>query len=465
MSVEKIHFVTGRLAETALREMVAELSKSVGFDYSVQVLPITVAALLTPQWIASRIEVPADATRVVLPGYAAGDLRPIKERVNVPVELGPKDLRRLPEYFGQVAPRPSLEQHDIQIIAEINHAPRMELAQIVENARELSRDGADLIDVGCEPGVTWDAVQDCVAALVGQGLKVSIDSLNPAEIGPAVQAGAELVLSVNSSNRQWAPEWGCEVVVIPDDISDLKSMETTIEFLDRRQVRFRLDPILEPVGFGFAKSLERYWTARRRWPEFEIMMGIGNLTELSDVDSAGINFLLLAVCQELKIRSVLTTQVINWARSSVRECDIARRMVHYAITNRVPPKRISEDLICLRDSKLLEFGNQNIEHLAASIKDHNYRLLAEGDQIHLLGGGRHLSANDPFELFDQLAQMQPRNLDAAHAFYLGYEMCKAAIANLLGKQYVQDEALSWGHLTVSEADRRRLSKRSRGRGD
>ena len=42
------------------------------------------------------------------------------------------------------------------------------------------------------------------------------------------------------------------------------------------------------------------------------MMGIGNLTELTDVDCAAINVLLLGVSQELGIRSVLTPfQVIN----------------------------------------------------------------------------------------------------------------------------------------------------------
>ena len=77
----------------------------------------------------------------------------------------------------------------------------------------------------------------------------------------------------------------------------------------------RIDPILEPIGFGFAASLGRYLEVRRRYPDAEMMMGIGNLTELTDADSAPINVLLLGFCQELGIRSVLTTQVINWARS------------------------------------------------------------------------------------------------------------------------------------------------------
>ena len=61
------------------------------------------------------------------------------------------------------------------------------------------------------------------------------------------------------------------------------------------------------------------------------MMGVGNLTELTDVDSAGVNTLLIGFCQELAIGSVLTTAVINWARSSVREIDLARRLAYHAV--------------------------------------------------------------------------------------------------------------------------------------
>jgi hypothetical protein len=37
--------------------------------------------------------------------------------------------------------------------------------------------------------------------------------------------------------------------------------------------------------------------------------------------------------------------------------------------------------------------------------------------------------------------------DPAHAFYLGYEMYKAQLALQLGKNYVQDRPLAWGHLS------------------
>lgn len=458
MNQEQIHFLTGRLAESALRQTLQPLSVEVGFEFTIQVMPISVAALMTPEWIAKHIQVPKGTDRVIVPGYCDGDLSPVMACASVPVDVGPRDLRQLPQYFGRHPAPPSLEAYDIEILAEINHVPRLSIAKTLEIARSYAQSGADMIDIGCIPGETCRTIGDYVKALVDEGLRVSIDSLNVDEIEMATAAGAELVLSVNSSNREAAADWGCEVVAIPDQISEIESLDATIEFLANRNIPLRIDPILEPIGLGFTASLSRYIQARTRWPDAEIMMGIGNLTELTDVDAAGVNFLLLGICEELGVRSVLTTQVINWARTSIAECSIARRLVHFAVRHGVPPKNLSEELVVLRDSRPLEFTAEQIAELAGKIRDHNYRILNSNGLLHLLGSGKKFSGADPFELFDALEATEPKNLDASHAFYLGYEMCKALTAITLGKNYVQDEALDWGHLTVPETNRHRLRK-------
>lgn len=461
MPTESIHFVTGRLSEPALQNILSQIAVQCDFEYTIDVLPITVAALMTPAWIAKRITIPPKTDRIVLPGYCRGDLSELKKVTSLPIEIGPKDLRQLPQFFGQSALKDSFGDWDIEIIAEINHAPRMTITAILSAAEAMKNDGATLIDVGCLPGFTWSAVGDCVKALKDAGHRVSIDSLNPVEIALAAKNGAELVLSVNASNRESAPDWGIEVVAIPDNIADIDTLQPTMDFLQKRGVRFRIDPILEPIGLGFANSLKRYFAARDRWPEVEMMMGVGNLTELTDVDSAGVNMLLIAICQEIGVRSVLTTQVINWAQSSVREIDAARRIAHYSIREKVPPKRVSDELLCLRDAAVLRSDEAQLKLLADNIKDNNYRIAAQNGDIHLIAKQMHLHCDDPFKLFDALVDTQPKNLDPSHAFYLGYEMCKAMIAIQLGKQYTQDEALRWGHLTVEETDRHRLRKRKR----
>jgi dihydropteroate synthase-like protein len=456
----RILFVTGKLAEPALRRVLAELAPHAGFEAEVAVLNITVAALMTADWVARHLgHVPGDVERVILPGFCRGDPEEVARAAGVPVALGPKDLRDLPEFFGKRSgPPPGYGAFDVEILAEINHAPKKDHAAILAEARHYRDGGADVIDLGCDPGGIWSGVGDAVRALRDDGFRVSIDSFNPDEVTAALTAGAELVLSVNGSNVDHARRWhesfpGVEVVAIPDTPSDLDSLARTVEQLAKFGVRFRLDPILEPIGFGFAASLGRYVETRRQFPDAEILMGIGNLTELTDVDTAGVNVLLAGFCQELGVRSVLTTQVINWARSAVKEFDLARRLVYHAVREKVLPKRLEPGLVMLRDPKLYEQGEEALRELARRVSDRNYRIFAERGELHVLNGTVYLRGTDPFELFERLAAADPK-LDPSHAFYLGYEFAKAVTALTLGKTYTQDQALRWGFLTVPEVSHR-----------
>lgn len=455
----RVLFVTGKLAEPSLRRLLADLAPRVDFNPEVAVLNITVAALMTANWVARHLAVPAGIERVILPGYCRGNVEEVARTAGVPVELGPKDLRDLPEFFGkQSGPPPGYGAFDIEILAEINHAPKKDAAVILAEARHYRDSGADVIDLGCDPGATWTDVCDTVWMLRGEGFRVSIDSFNPNEVEAALAAGAELVLSVNGSNVEHTQRWyesfpAIEVVAIPDTPSELDSLARTVEQLASFGVKHRIDPILEPIGYGFAASLGRYIEARRRFPDADLMMGVGNLTELTDVDTAGVNVMLAGFCQELGIRSVLATEVINWARSAVREFDLARRLVYHAVREKVLPKRLDPRLVMLRDPKLYEQGREALAELARRLTDRNYRIFAERGELHILNGSVYLRGTDPFELFEQLAAADPK-LDASHAFYLGYECAKAVTALTLGKAYTQDQALRWGFLTVPEVSHR-----------
>ncbi len=430
---KRIHFVTGKLAAESLRSVVNALAEQLLFLPTIQVLPITVAALMTTEWIEKMWEVPADADRIVLPGYCAGGLARLNERTPVPCELGPRDLSALPGYLG-AAPTPTdYGRHNIEIIAEINHAPRLSLIELLDQAQRLIEEGADVIDVGCDPGAVWTGVGEAIRALRDHGIRVSIDSFEPREVAAAVAEGAELVLSVNGMNCRHAVDWGCEVVVIPDSPTDLSSLDASIDFLSSAGVEFRVDPILEPIGCGFAASLRRYLDVRDRYPEAAMMMGIGNLTELTDCDSAGVNMVLIAICQELSIRSVLTTQVINWARSSVRECDVARQLAYHAVTRQTVPKRLDDRLVMLRDPQLVAQPEQLLDALADQIRDRNYRIFAERGEVHLISRQFHARDRDPFVVFQQIMDQRPDSVDPAHAFYLGYELAKGRDCADIGK--------------------------------
>ena len=430
--------------------MLADLAPRVGFEYSVAVLPITVAALATTPWIARHFTPTERVDRIVLPGLCNGELDVLHQAWgDVLIEKGPNDLRDLPDYFGSAGKAESgYGAYDIEILAEINHAPRLALSDIVAKAKKAQADGADVIDLGCDPGTTWAGITDAVKALRDEGLRVSLDTFNVTEAERGVKAGAELVLSVNRANRDAACDWGCEVVAVPDTPAECAGLAETVAFLQSHGVRFRIDPVLEPIAFGFAASLGRYLEMRKQYPDIEMMMGVGNLTELTDADSAGVNVLLLGFCQELGIRSVLTTEVINGCQSCVRELDLARRLVYHACQEHVLPKRLEPNLILLRDPKLREHGDETLKELAFQVKDRSFRLFAERGKLHVINSEMWLQGADPFELFAEMAKRT--DIDPSHAFYLGYELAKALTALTLGKNYVQDQALRWGFLTLPE---------------
>ena len=111
-------FLTGKLAEPALRRTLGEIAPRAGFDFTVHPLPITVVALATVPWIARHLAVPPGIDRVILPGLCAGEPAQLAEATGIPVERGPKDLRDLPAFFNTRGdPREGYGGHDIAIRA------------------------------------------------------------------------------------------------------------------------------------------------------------------------------------------------------------------------------------------------------------------------------------------------------------------------------------------------------------
>jgi dihydropteroate synthase-like protein len=458
----RVLFVTGKLAEPALRRVVGDMAPP--FAWDVAVMKITVAALMTTEWIGRFLQVPAGTDLVLIPGLCEGDAGALAERLGVGVEKGPKDHREIPRYFGRAAAAEDYGAWDVEILAEINNAPKLTRAEIRTAAEYYRASGADLIDIGCTPGLAFPDLGAVVRELVETGMRVSIDTFDAGEIRAAVAAGAEMVLSVNGSNIDVARDLaatGARVVVLPDLGAPLETIEPSLEKLDGWGVPYLIDPILEPIGHGFMRSLERYAEVRRRYPGAEMLMGIGNLTELTAADTTGVNALLIAVCQELGIRAVLTTEVIPWARGSVREVDVARRLMHYAVTQHAIPKGIDDRLVTLKDPEVLTYSQDELRALQAQITDPNFRIFADAAGITVFNNDKYVRGTDIQQIFAQLDVDEP-----THAFYLGKELARASLAVTLGKTYRQEGSLSWGYLTPADearSERVRLTATSRKR--
>jgi dihydropteroate synthase-like protein len=295
-------------------------------------------------------------------------------------------------------------------------------------------------------------------------MRVSVDSFQPEEIRAAVEGGAELVLSINRSNLDVARELAgtdARVVVIPDFGEGLETLDRSIAALERWNVRYLIDPVIEPIGFGFMASLERYAEVHRRYPTAAQLMGVGNITELTSADSTGINALLLAICEEIGVRAVLTTEVTPWARGAVREIDVARRLMHHAVVNRSVPKGVDDRLVTVKDPEILAYDEAELRRLHAEVRDPNFRIFTDRDTITVFNNEIFVRGTDIQVIFSQLGVDE-----ATHAFYLGRELMKAKLAITLGKTYRQEGALSWGYLTPPDdvkSEHVKLTQRSKKR--
>ncbi|ALG74634.1 dihydropteroate synthase [Azospirillum thiophilum] len=442
--VRHILFLTGSLAEDRLRQVLDSLHP-LPFEARIVNLGVKVAALATTEIVLRRLDSARGADLVLLPGRFRGDLGILATHFGTRFERGPDELEDLPQFFQRQARPLDLSRHDTRIFAEIVDAPSRDTGAILAKATELRAEGADIIDLGCLPDTPFPHLEEAVAALHGAGFAVSVDSLNADELRRANRAGADYLLSLTEETLHLADEGDAVPVLIPTTPQDLASLARAIDRMTRRGRRFLVDPILEPIHHGFTDSLLRYRTVRERWPDAEILMGIGNVTELTDADTPGVTAVLMGVVSELRIANVLAVQVSPHCRRAIREFDAARRQFFAARAARSMPRGFGSGLLCLRDRRPFVRSAEQIAETATQIRDPNYRIEVSAEGIHLYNRDGHHLASDPFDLFPRLDP----GTDAGHAFYLGVELARAQIAWQLGKRYAQDSALRWGVATDS----------------
>ncbi|MCX7189971.1 MAG: DUF6513 domain-containing protein [Methylotenera sp.] len=443
MQPENLLFLTGKLAEKSLNKVLAEVQnnpKVPPFKYRVQQIGVSVAALMTPDLIANRIKETGDADKVILPGLCLGDISQLATQYGVPVERGPADLKDLPQYFGQMGTTPDLSQYSVQIFAEIVDAPYLSIAGIIKKAQQYQAQGANVIDLGCLPAVPFPHLQDVVKVLKELNFKVSVDSLSIDDLLTAGHAGADFLLSLTEETLWIASEVSATPILIPAKPHHMPSLYRAIEACLKLGKPFIADAILDPIHFGLANSIVRYQKLRKKYPDIQIMMGIGNLTELTDADTTGINALLFGMISELDINAVLATSVSPHAINAIAEADVARRVMFSAKKDDRLPRGYSNGLLGIHDRRPFTYSVDEIKEIAAMVKDPSFRIQISEQGLHIYNRDGRYEATDPFELYPKLNV----DNDASHAFYLGVELARAQIAWQLKKRYVQDQALDWG---------------------
>jgi dihydropteroate synthase-like protein len=436
---EHIVFLTGKLAERNLRGVLEELAPE-EFTYDVVRLPINVAGLMTADFIGRHFSSGDGADRLIVPGRCRGDLDALAHTLGVRIERGPDELRDLPEYFGRERRKIDLSMQDVLIFAEIVDAPDLSLEQIIARAQAYRRDGADVIDLGCLPDTPFPHLAEAVRSLRDAGFRVSVDSLARQDLLAGGRAGADYLLSLKAESIDIADEVASIPVLIPSEAGDLDSLLRAIELMRRRGRPFLADPILEPIQFGFTRSLLRYQRLRELEPEVPILMGTGNVTELTDADTSGTTAVLLGVAVELRLNAILTTQVSPHCRRAVREADWARRMMYAARESQSLPRDLTDALLTVHARRPFPYSTDEIAQVASEVRDPNFRIQVGERGVHVFNREGLAVATDPYELYPRLGV----EADGAHAFYLGVELARAQIAWQLGKRYAQDEELGWG---------------------
>jgi dihydropteroate synthase-like protein len=449
---ERLLFLTGHLAYPRLERLMRSMGET-SFSWEVRDIGVKVAALMTEAIIMRRLVRPISADRIILPGRCRANLAHLKDHLGVPVARGPDELSDLPAYLGRGGQPKDLTGFSIRIFAEIVDAQALSVAALLARAAAMQKAGADVIDVGCLPDTAFPHLEACVRALKAAGHMVSIDSADRQELTRGARAGADYLLSLDEGTLDIAEGTGATPVLVPAPHGDLDSLVRAANHAGQRGISFIADPILDPIHFGFSDSLTRYIETRRRLPRAEMMMGTGNLTELTEADSSGVTAVLVGLCSELAIRNVLTVQVSPHTRRTIQEHDAARRLMSAAAAESALPKGYDAGLLALHDPAPYPSSAEEIAGIAAEVRDANFRIMTAADGIHVFNRDGHHISRDAFSLFPKLGV----KADGAHAFYLGAELAKAEIAYALGKRYTQDEPLDWGcAIDVPQEDKDRL---------
>ena len=435
---ERILFLTGKLAERQLVRILNSMKPE--FSYKINQIGVSVAALMSENIIMRRLPKEQDVDRIIVPGKFRGDLKKLNKYFNIPVERGPDDLSHLPDYFGMKESDVKLTEYECDIFAEIVDATTLSIRQILSISKSYISQGANVIDLGCMPDTEFSHLEESIKEIKKMGCKVSVDSANISELIRGSEAGADYILSLNEENLDILDKIKSVPVIIPSKPGDMGSLERMIKIMKKKKRDFLADPILDPIHYGFSKSLERYFNLRKKYPRIKILMGTGNLTELTDSDSSGVNAILMGIVSELKINAVLVVQVSGHCQNSIKETDVARKIMYFSKVNQRLPFRIDNSLMCISERKANRKSQREIKELKNLVKDRNYRILLSEKGINIFNSKMHSIGLDPFEFYNQLSVES----DASHAFYLGVELARAQIAFQLGKNYDQDNELKWG---------------------
>ncbi len=485
---------TGRLAENTVR-------KAAGKKADILVVDIDIAAFITPKKLLKAIQEANFSKKIELilvPGLVAGDFSKVSEELGCKIRLGPKhayDLSFVLPFAGKVEfsktipacelladvrkemalkllkeaeenTHPLLTLKEVKlgggarmkVMGEIVGATEIDPGTLEKRIEAFIARGADIIDLGAslntEPGQVGRTI---ALAKTRTGVPISIDTLDPVLIKEGIEAGADLVLSLNGTNMETAgptvAKAGASAVVIPDEGESLDSLVRNIETARKLGIeKIIADPVLDPIGHNITESIVRYREFHKAYPEIPVFFGVGNVTELMDVDTIGVNATLCGIGAEVGASILFTPEFSDKAQGSIEELKRASEMMQLSKTRESSPKDLGLDLLRIKEKRRRPDGilPKNAVQAKAS---KNWRLDPAGpiriwivpNRVRGNGGlivAEHektsVAGKSAREVMDTLLELELiSRLD--HAAYLGRELERAEIALKFNRSYAQDD--------------------------
>lgn len=513
----KVLLITGQLAQDTVKGYAKE---SVVETQTVAV-KIAVAAFLTPQTIVDQLKNAklSSFSMILVPGLVRGDTNLISKATGIPTFKGPRYAADLPTVLDSLCEvqlsttipaddllREKLQQQALQeiekteknraelltkpsslmignlavgkdfpmrVLAEIVDAALMDKATIQETAKRFVRAGADIIDVGMVAGESQPLVAKRIVGWVKQvvDVPVSIDTLDPAEIKAAIEAGAEIVLSGDEGNIvEIAPfAQKVAVVIIPTNQRQgyfPKKAQNRVKYLEEIIAKAKklgvthclADLVLEPTDI--LESFIAFKEFARKNPDVPLFVGVSNVTELMDADSVGVNALLARLSQEVNASILLATEKSNKAKGTVAEEVAAAKMMFLAKKRGSVPKDLGIDLLILKDKRMHEEPYEKKLEVKAKVtiaqeepelatldskgifkisvdRTESFLVAAHYTSLDMAKPITIVKGKTADSVYMKILEMGlVSRLD--HAAYLGSELAKAEVALRTGKEYVQD---------------------------
>lgn len=512
-AVARILIVTGRLAEPIIRKVLSEVKTEHKVD--VIVTPVQVAAFLTAEYVAEYLKQcnVRGYDYILLPGLVRGSGKIVEEVTGVKAVKGtvnaydlaeilalhdlsvlspdvPADevlgniieeknreiLKRIDKaltHENSIAVgrlRVPLNPPPIRVAAEISEAHMLSAEELVRKAMEYIESGADVIVLGFEAlHPHTQKVFEAVKVLKKEvEVPIAVDTSIPSEINAALQAGADMIINIDLTNIDKVAYVDREVAVVtiprdPASNAIPKEPQARVEILEKavNAIRSRgfekifADAILEHFGQTFS-SLLAYHMFRQRNPRIPLFAGIGNVTELVDVDSVGVNASLVMLLQEIGVSMVLVVEKSVKAAGSTLETKIASQMAALAYYKGSPPKNLGISLLILKDKKRyveeVDEGYDAVVNAAEEEKPYTLdpigvfkirvnHVLRCIEALYIGRKGRILIRGKSAKAIQYEILERELVSQLSHAMYLGRELAKAEVALQLGKNYIQERPL------------------------